>query len=107
MLRIKRSVQAAFNTEASYLAAQAAAARKGLEQKDAAGQAAQEAADPMAAMERDMAAKGDGAPRFVASTAKKVVAVEEEDGEGEEGEGAPAVNPDAIDMDDMDEDDEE
>ena len=50
MLRIKRSVQAQFNTEASFLAAQALVAKKGVatdieaESKDA--------ADPMAAAER-------------------------------------------------------
>ena len=49
MLRIKRSVQAQFNTEASYLAAQALAAKKGTEiaeEEDAAP------SDPMAAAER-------------------------------------------------------
>ena len=50
MLRIKRSVQAQFNTEASFLAAQTMSARKGaaaeLEKESA------DAADPMAAMEQ-------------------------------------------------------
>ncbi|KAF7984981.1 hypothetical protein HWV62_9944 [Athelia sp. TMB] len=59
MLRIKRSVQAQFNTEASYLAAQTTAAREGaaLEEEDAAAAAA----DPMAGLER---AAG---PAFVAA----------------------------------------
>jgi pre-mRNA-splicing factor SYF1 len=60
MLRIKRSVQAGFNTEASFLAAQAVAARKG----DAAP-VPQVDADPMAAAER---ASGKAAPAFVASS---------------------------------------
>jgi pre-mRNA-splicing factor SYF1 len=50
MLRIKRSVQAQFNTEASFLAAQAMAARQG-KTKDVEAATA-EAADPMAAAER-------------------------------------------------------
>ena len=49
MLRIKRSVQAQFNTEASYLAAQTLAAKKGTEIAEE-GDAAP--SDPMAAAER-------------------------------------------------------
>jgi pre-mRNA-splicing factor SYF1 len=62
MLRIKRSVQAQFNTEASYLAAQAMAARQGvtLEEEDTTE------ADPMAAAERQ--ANGIKGPAFVAAT---------------------------------------
>lgn len=55
MLRIKRSVQAQFNTEASFLAAQTVAARKGAA-IDASAYAVNEA-DPMAAAERE-AGKG-------------------------------------------------
>lgn len=52
MLRIKRGVQAQFNTEASFLAAQTMAARKGA---GAAGIAdAQAAADPMAQAEKQL-----------------------------------------------------
>jgi len=61
MLRIKRSVQAQFNTEASYLAAQTMAARQGatLEEED------ETQADPMAAAERQ--ANGSKGPAFVAA----------------------------------------
>jgi pre-mRNA-splicing factor SYF1 len=51
MLRIKRSVQAQFNTEASFLAAQAMAARQGT--SHGAETATAETADPMAAAERE------------------------------------------------------
>lgn len=59
MLRIKRSVQAQFNTEASYLAAQTMAARRGaaLEEEDVSQ------ADPMAAAERQ--ATSTNGPAFV------------------------------------------
>lgn len=63
MLRIKRSVQAQFNTEASFLAAQALAARKG--QKDLAAEA-EEAADPMAQAEKQ--ATAGKVTTFVAAT---------------------------------------
>jgi pre-mRNA-splicing factor SYF1 len=61
MLRIKRSVQAQFNTEASYLAAQTIAARQGatLEEEDSTQP------DPMAAAERQ--ANGTKGPAFVAA----------------------------------------
>ena len=61
MLRIKRSVQAQFNTEASYLAAQTIAARQGatLEEEN------DSQADPMAAAERQ--ANGTKGPAFVAA----------------------------------------
>jgi len=62
MLRIKRSVQAQFNTEASYLAAQALAASQGAEKN-----AEEEAAlDPMAAAERQ-AGGGKAGPTFVSA----------------------------------------
>lgn len=54
MLRIKRSVQAQFNTEASFLAAQAMAARQGASKGVV--DAAPEAADPMAAAEKEAGA---------------------------------------------------
>ncbi|KIK63667.1 hypothetical protein GYMLUDRAFT_40747 [Collybiopsis luxurians FD-317 M1] len=59
MLRIKRSVQAQFNTEASYIAAQTMAAREGTRQADA----EEEAPDAMAAAERE----AGNAPSFVAA----------------------------------------
>jgi pre-mRNA-splicing factor SYF1 len=72
MLRIKRSVQAQFNTEASYLAAQALAASKG-----AAKIAEEDAAlDPMAAAERQ--AGGKGGPTFVSA---KLQAAKKDDDE--------------------------
>lgn len=63
MLRIKRGVQAQFNTEASFLAAQTMAARKGAGDLVA---DAEEAADPMAQAEKQAAA-GKGTT-FVAAT---------------------------------------
>lgn len=103
MLRIKRAVQASFNTETSFIAAQAAAASKGTEKPtDASAQEAQEAADPMAAMERELntigadGARKGGAPAFVASTLNKTNANGIDEGEKEASEIA---NPDAIVMD--------
>jgi pre-mRNA-splicing factor SYF1 len=63
MLRIKRSVQAQFNTEASYLAAQALAARQG-----AAKNMGEEEAvlDPMAAAEKQSGG-GKAGPTFVSA----------------------------------------
>ncbi|TCD61417.1 pre-mRNA-splicing factor syf1 [Steccherinum ochraceum] len=72
MLRIKRSVQAQFNTEASYLAAQMAV-------KENAGQEEEEdeePSDPMAATERQ-AGGGKAGPAFVASKSNPVVQREE------------------------------
>ncbi|KAI0336387.1 spliceosome complex protein [Cubamyces sp. BRFM 1775] len=76
MLRIKRSVQAQFNTEASYLAAQMATKQNGQE-----AEAEAAPADPMAAAERQAQAAGGGkAPAFVTakqSTNVRVEAAEE------------------------------
>lgn len=91
MLRIKRSVQAAFNTEASYIAAQAANAAK----TSGATETAADASDPMAAIDRAQGGQS-GAPMFVQSSSRQAPAQEQES----------VVNPDAIDMDDMDDDDE-
>lgn len=66
MLRIKRSVQAQFNTEASYLAAQTISARKNHPHED---QDEGAAADPMAAAERQ-AGGGTKGPAFVAAKTK-------------------------------------
>ncbi|ODO00661.1 pre-mRNA-splicing factor SYF1 [Cryptococcus wingfieldii CBS 7118] len=100
MLRIKRAVQASFNTETSFIAAQAAAAAKGTEKPtDTSAESAQDAADPMAAMERelgDAGAKRSGAPSFVASSLNKTNANGIDEGEEQAGEVA---NPDAIVMD--------
>lgn len=83
MLRIKRSVQAQFNTAASYLVAQAEATLQG--NRQAAAEEARAAADPMAAAERD-AGKPKG-PSFVASTQNP-------------SQAAPVGNTDEIQIDD-------
>lgn len=91
MLRIKRSVQAAFNTEASYVAAQAAAARLGNKNKAAVEADDMEeggAADPMAALDGG-AAKG---PSFIA--AKQKTTISQSTVQAEEEEKAPEANPD-------------
>ena len=106
MLRIKRAVQASFNTETSFIAAQTAAAAKGTAKPtDTAKQDAKDAADPMAAMERDMASTTNGkggAPKFVASTQSRINANGIEEAEAANGAGGEAVNPDAIEVDDDD-----
>jgi pre-mRNA-splicing factor SYF1 len=100
MLRIKRSVQAQFNTEASYLAAQTIAARDGGAKKGVVEEVA--VGDPMAAAERqahsESTAKG---PTFVAATKTAIRR------EGEEAEAIPpasTANVDEIQISD-DEDD--
>lgn len=65
MLRIKRSVQAQFNTEASYLAAQTMAAKQGT--RAAVAQPAQPA-DPMAAAERETGTTAFVAAKHTTST---------------------------------------
>lgn len=118
MLRIKRSVQASYNTESSFIAAQTAAAKKGAGEKptDAAAAASRDAADPMAGLERAageagaVAGAGAGAekkrgpaPAFVASTLKKTNenGIDEEDG-ADDAVGAAVVNPEAIDIEEDD-----
>jgi hypothetical protein len=87
MLRIKRAVQAAFNTEASYIAAQAAAARLGKKGDDAGSDdEAGAAKDPMAALEGS-APKG---PSFVAAKQKGVL----DAGSAKDAEQAAVANPD-------------
>jgi pre-mRNA-splicing factor SYF1 len=89
-----RECEPANNLRISFIAAQAAAARKGTEKPTTtAAQEARDAADPMAAMERQMAGN---APAFVASTLKQTT--NGVDGEVE-AEGEATVNPDAIQMD--------
>jgi len=96
-LRIKRAVQAAFNTESSYLSAKLAQMQKG-------GQAAREAVegqqvvDPMAALDQATGVRG-----FVAASTGTVGG--QQPAAKEDGEGAPA-NADEIVMDDDDDDDE-
>ena len=86
MLRIKRSVQAQFNTAASYLVAQAEATRLGTkEELDTSG-----AADPMAAVEHE-AGKPKG-PSFVSAGPPSA----------ENQESAPVANADEIQIDDDD-----
>jgi len=83
MLRIKRSVQAQFNTEASYLAAQMAV-KEGqgvIEEEDSAMPA-----DPMAAAERQ-AGGGTKGPSFVSAKQNPVVQPQTEDSQSAAGQG--------------------
>lgn len=84
-------------SRASYIAAQAQAARQGLRQGTE-NQAADES-DPMAAIERENAAATTSAPSFVRSntTAAGAAPATDED-------PAAVVNPDAITMQDLDDD---
>ncbi|KAJ7184232.1 hypothetical protein C8R46DRAFT_983231 [Mycena filopes] len=86
MLRIKRSVQAQFNTEASYLAAQTIAAKQGtrIAEQEA------EATDAMAAADKANAA---GRPGFVAA---KQTALPQPEGETNDVLAAPGANADEI-----------
>ncbi|KAF7800335.1 hypothetical protein EIP86_011585 [Pleurotus ostreatoroseus] len=68
MLRIKRSVQAQFNTEASYIAAQMAVKQDAVEEEA-------EPEDTMAAAEK----QAGGAPSFVAAKSSTVKAAQEQD----------------------------
>jgi pre-mRNA-splicing factor SYF1 len=98
MLRIKRSVQAQFNTEASYLAAQALAA-KGQDLGDSHASASSAAADPMAAVEKQASA-GRGLA-FVAATK---TAVHSEDKEEAPVPEVADANADEIHISDDDDD---
>jgi pre-mRNA-splicing factor SYF1 len=89
MLRIKRSVQAQYNTDVNFIASQALA--KTRQQTDDDGDVDEEVVDAMERLERQARAPVG----FVAAT----------DGPKGGGIAAPppvAVNPDAIDLDDMD-----
>lgn len=99
MLRIKRSVQARYNTEASYLAAQTMAARQGGSPNPGAGKA-DEATDPMAAAEKQ-AGGGKAGPAFVAAKTNPVRNAGDDVGKAAE---APAGNVDEIHISDDDED---
>lgn len=91
MLRIKRSIQAQYNTEASYLAAQMATRQgAGKEEEDE----DEDVADPMAAAERQ-AAGGTKAPAFV--SAKHNVNARADDADDEQpARGAPVANAEEI-----------
>lgn len=113
MLRIKRSVQASYNTESSFIAAQTAAAKKSANGGDGGVLPTDEAAaaaDPMAGLEREAASGGGGAasgkkpaPSFVASTLKKTNENGIDEPEEMEGGGEGVLNPEAIDIEDDDE----
>lgn len=92
MLRIKRSVQAQFNTEASYIAAQALAASDGA--KRVASEEVEDH-DPMAAAERQ-ANGGTKAPAFVAATKTAL----HKPAEGEKGDAPKVANTDEIQISD-------
>ncbi|KAG6909843.1 hypothetical protein DXG01_015116 [Tephrocybe rancida] len=92
MLRIKRSVQAQFNTEASYLTAETTAAKQGT--RKAEEDAPQ---DAMAAVEKQAGTvKG-----FVAATTTRLPPVDGEEAEAADA-AAPAANVDEIHIDDDD-----
>ena len=95
MLRIKRSVQAQFNTEASYLAAQTMAARQGTTKAN--DDVVVDSQDAMAAAERQ-AAGGIKGPAFVAATATKLTLP---DATAQDGlTAAPTANADEIQISD-------
>ncbi|OIW32447.1 TPR-like protein [Coniochaeta ligniaria NRRL 30616] len=101
MLRVKRSVQAQYNTDVNFIASQALAraqARRAVEGGQEGGEGEEvdgEVADAMAALERQARAPIG----FVAATEGGVVG-----GTGAKSAAPAAVeNPDAIDIDDMDE----
>ncbi|KAK1766773.1 Pre-mRNA-splicing factor syf1 [Phialemonium atrogriseum] len=91
MLRIKRSVQAQYNTDVNFIASQALARSQKRAEEEAGEEADPEVADAMEQLERQARAPAG----FVAAT----------DGPtgGIPGQPAVASNPDAIDLDDMDE----
>jgi pre-mRNA-splicing factor SYF1 len=98
-------------SRASYLVAQAEAARKGLANKEGDDEAEDndvDESDPMARMEREAApAKpATGGPSFVRGTAKPAGDVTVVDDDVDAGKAAE-VNPDAINMDDLEDDDDE
>lgn len=95
MLRIKRSVQAQYNTEVSFLAAQAVAAREGGAKKAAAAAAVAAPVDAMAAAENE--AKGKAGPAFVAAKANGSAPAD----------AAPAENGDAGNADEIQIDDDD
>ncbi|GAA5866972.1 hypothetical protein JCM3774_003740 [Rhodotorula dairenensis] len=106
-LRIKRAVQAAFNTEASYLSAKLQQLQKG-------GQAAQEAVagaqviDPMAALDRATGQTGGTrVSGFVAASSGAKVGGQAEEGDGAAEAATAQGNADEIAIDDDDDDEDE
>lgn len=91
MLRIKRSVQAQYNTDVNFIASQAIARSQAAKQQVANGEIDQDTADAMEQLERQARAPAG----FVASSTGIA---------GTLGDAGPtqAVNPDAIDIDGMD-----
>ena len=89
MLRIKRSVQAQYNTDVNFIASQALARS----QQQADGEEGEDDADAMAALEQARAPVG-----FVAASTGP------QGGNIKEAAVAAAANPDAINVDDMDDD---
>ncbi|KAG8910602.1 pre-mRNA-splicing factor syf1 [Tulasnella sp. 417] len=89
MLRIKRSVQAQYNTEASYLAARALSSRQGGAQEIESEH--KDASDPMAVIERE--ALGTKGPSFVSSKDRTTI---------QQAERAPQGNADEIQIHDED-----
>jgi pre-mRNA-splicing factor SYF1 len=104
MLRIKRSVQARYNTEVSFLAAQAVAARQGAAGGAKSGEIEMEeeggVADPMAAAEQE-ATKGMG---FVPAKQRVTtrLADEEDTGAGGSAAAGPETNEEEIQISDDD-----
>lgn len=97
MLRIRRGVQASFNTDDSYVHASAQLAEAGERTESP---SVQEAADPMAAVERAATGGVGGAPAFIASTLKPLK--QSTDVEVRGGTDDANANPDAIDIADDD-----
>ncbi|KAH6660740.1 hypothetical protein BKA67DRAFT_653901 [Truncatella angustata] len=91
MLRIKRSVQAQYNTDVNFIASQAIARSQAAKQQVANGELDQETADAMEQLERQARAPAG----FVASSSGIAGSLTQE-------EPKQAVNPDAIDIDGMD-----
>jgi pre-mRNA-splicing factor SYF1 len=98
MLRIKRSVQAQFNTEASYIAAQMAS-KENVTDTEAAS-----TVDPMAAAERD-ANGGKKGPSFVAAKQMKLPRAEGDEKIQFIGQEAPAAESNVEEIQISDEED--
>lgn len=94
MLRIKRSVQAQFNTEASYLAAQTMAARQGTRKGDG-DQEDPTSQDPMALADKQAGGAAKG-PAFVAAKQTALPRLDESEVAHVAEASAPVVNTDEI-----------
>lgn len=97
MLRIKRSVQAQFNTEASYLAAQTISTTQGTRNPD---EVAINGQDAMAMADKQ--ASGAKGPAFVAATQTALPRLDDESAPTQGEETAPVVNADEIQIDEED-----